>query len=288
MLSHVLLLIVAVMEVGKPDRATLPLVLHRSMEIDDLERELQRTHDTVILKRAQLAASQRLAQKGLVSRGDLERETAELRTQEAREVETYAYRAIKLYERDVLAQVIPADEKKAFSLLLDWVRKQIAIAQVDVDYRLYVVGETRALFAKRAVSRQEMDDAELAFNSAEAGLALARSREAHVLMEIAETSTDKPSGLAAHERLKSDYLKARLQYLEITSEGAHRRLEIARDRSRQGVIPPQEIALFERAAADAEAALAAGRKALGSPESANPVENAPHGGRRDPARNGAW
>ncbi len=44
------------------------------MEIDDLDREIQRLHDNVLLKRAQLASSQRLSQKGLVSRADFERE----------------------------------------------------------------------------------------------------------------------------------------------------------------------------------------------------------------------
>src|SRR5262245_38549540 len=86
----------------RSDPDQFPLALHRSMEIDDLDREIQRLHDTVLLKRAQLAASERLSLRGLVSRGDLERDRADLRYQEAREAESIAFRALKGYERDVL------------------------------------------------------------------------------------------------------------------------------------------------------------------------------------------
>src|SRR3954467_3508327 len=98
----------------KADPDQFPLALHRSMEIDDLDREILRLHDTTLLKKAQLAASQRLAQRGLVARGDIERETSEVRFQEAREAETVAYRALKAYERDVMGQAVGPDERKAY------------------------------------------------------------------------------------------------------------------------------------------------------------------------------
>jgi hypothetical protein len=247
---------------AKADPDQFPLALHRSMEIDDLDREIQRLHDTVALKKAQLGASQRLAQRGLISRGDLERETADVRYQEAREAEAAAFRALKLYERDVMGQAAPSDERKAYSLLLDWVRKQEAIAQVDADYRAYQLKQTRALFNRKAVNRQELDDAELAHNTAEASVALSRSREAQVLMELAARSGEKPYEPEEYHRLKGEYLKARVRYFEITADGARRRLEIARERSRAGLIPASEVAVFERASSDADASLASERKNL--------------------------
>src|SRR3954454_17494118 len=114
----------------KSDPDQFPLALHRSMEIDDLDRELQRLHDTITLKKAQALASQRLYQRGLLSRTDLEREASDVRYQEAREAESLAYRALKSYERDVLGQTVRQDEYKAYALLLDCVKKQGAIAQV--------------------------------------------------------------------------------------------------------------------------------------------------------------
>src|SRR3954465_9652671 len=133
---------------GDPDQ--FPLALHRSMEIDDLDREIQRLHDTVLLKRAQFAGTQRLAQKGLVSRGDLERESAGLRYEEAHEAESTAYRSLKVYERDVMGRIIAADEVKAYTLLLDWLRKQESMTQVDLDFRDYSLKQTRALFQRKA------------------------------------------------------------------------------------------------------------------------------------------
>src|SRR3954467_15172745 len=133
---------------GDPDQ--FPLALHRSMEIDDLDREIQRLHDTVLLKRAQFVSTQRLSQRGLVSRTDLERESAALRYEEAHEAESTAYRDLKVYERDVMGRAITSDEVKAYSLLLDWVRKQQAMAQVDVDFREYTLKQARALYQRKA------------------------------------------------------------------------------------------------------------------------------------------
>jgi hypothetical protein len=263
----------------RADPDQFPLALHRSMEIDDLDREIQRLRDTVSLKRAQLSATQRLATRGLVSRGDLECESADLRYQEAREAEAVAYRALKAHERDVIGQVSPTDDRKTYALLLDWVRKQKAIAQVDADYRAYDLKQTRALYQRKAVSREEMDNAELAHNTALAGVALSRSREAQVLLELAARSGEKPHDPVEYHRLKSEYLKARVRYFEVSAEGAHRRLEIARDRGRLGLLPTGEVALIEKAAAEADTSLAAERKALADHEAVGPQPDArPPGG----------
>ncbi len=257
---------------SKADPDQFPLALHRSMEVDDIDREIQRLHDTTLLKRSQLAASQRLAQRGLVAPGDIERETSELHYQEAREAEAHTYRALKVYERDVLGQVIPADERKAYALLLDWVRKQLAIAKIDVDYREYLVKQNRALMTRKAVSRHEVQDAELAYYTALASVALSRSREAQVLMELNPRTGDKAYDPVEFKRLKSEYLKARVHYYEVALEGSQRRLEVARERSRIGLIPPQEISIFEQAVADAGTLLATERKALEHHESQPSVE----------------
>lgn len=282
-MPYALLVALALVVQHKPDPDQFPLALHRSMEVDDLDREIQRLHDTTLLKRAQLAASQRLAQRGLVAPGDIERETSELRYQEAREAESLTYRDLKVYERDVLGQVIPADERKAYALLLAWVRKQLAIAQIDVDYREYTVKQTRALLNRKAVSRHELQDAELAYNTALASVALSRSREAQVLMELTTRTGDKAYDPVEYKRLKTDYLKARLHYHEVTADGARRRLEVARERSRLGLIPPNEIVIFERAAADTGASLETERKALERHE-AQPATEPP---KRKPGQNAA-
>lgn len=255
----------------KADPDQFPMALQKSMELDDLDREIQKVHDTAIMKRAQLAASQRLAKRGLVSRSDLERESAEVRYQEARESELIASKAFKSYEREVKGMASPPDERKAYALLLDWVRKQVAIAQVDADYQAFQLKTARALFQRNAVSRQELDDAEVAANTAQASVNLGRSREAQILLELAARNGEKRFDPGEVHRLKSEYLKARIRYFEITTDGARRRLDLARERSRLGLIPANDIATFERATADAEASLESERKALQRHEAERPA-----------------
>jgi multidrug resistance efflux pump len=257
-----LLLSLALIAQAKSDPDQFPLALHRSMEIDDLDREIQRLHDTVLLKRAQFAGTQRLAQRGLVSRADLERESASLKYEEAHEAESTAYRNLKVYERDVMGQVIPSDEVKAYSLLLDWIKKQEAMAQVDLDFRDYTLKQTRALYQRKAVSRQELDDAELNFNTAQASVALSKSRQAQVLMELAARKGEKSYDPAEYRRLKGDYLKGRIQYFEIIAAGARSRMSIAQQRSLRGLIPASELSIFQQAVDNADASLAAETKKL--------------------------
>jgi hypothetical protein len=253
---------------GKVDPDQYPLALHRSMEVDDIDREIQRLHDTVIQKKAHLAASQRLTERGIMSRMDLAAEATSMRMDEAREAESVAYRALKVYERDVLGHATPPDETKAYGLLLEWARRQEAIAQVDVDYREYVVKQSRSLYQRRAISRQEVEDDELNYLMSLASVALSRSRQARVAMELAARKGEKPYDPAEYGRLRSDYLKAQVRYYELTSELSHRRLEMARDRSRRGLIPANELDIFQKGADDADASLADARKKLEAPESA--------------------
>lgn len=257
-----LLVVLALLGQAKGDPDQFPLALHRSMEIDDLDREIQRLHDNVLLKRASFSSTQRLAQRGLVSRADLEKEAADLKYNEAHEAESVAYRNLKLYERDVMGRVIPADEIKAYSLLLDWIKKQEAMSQVDLDFREYTLKQTRALFQKKAVSRQELDDAELNFNTAQAGVALSESRQAQVRMELAARKGEKSYDAAEYRKLKGEYLRGRIKYYEIIAAGARSRRSIAQQRSLRGLIPPNELGIFQQAVDDADASLGNEKKKL--------------------------
>lgn len=259
-----LLLALSLSLAGQPkaDPDQFPLALHRSMELDDLDREIQKLHDSVLVKRGLYASSQRLAQRGLLSRADLERDAAALRYEEAREAETLAYRSLKEYERDVVGRAISPDEVKAYSLLLDWLKKQEAMAKVDLAYRDYTLEQDRKLYQRKAISRQVLEDSELGKNTAQASVALSQSRQAQVAMELAARRGEKSYDPAEYERLKGEYLKARVRYFEIISEGTKSRLAIAIDRSRRGLIPAGELGLFRKAVADADATLEAERRKL--------------------------
>lgn len=261
-MSTALFITLALLGQPKSDPDQFPLALHRSMELDDLDREIQRLHDTVLLRRAQFNSTQRLSSRGLASRSDVERDSAAYRYEEAHEAETIAYRALKAHERDVMGHAVPPDEIKSYTLLLDWLKKQETMGQVDLDYREFTLRQNRILYQRKAISRQELEDADLNYNTAQATVALSRSRQAQVAMEIAARRGEKPYDAAEYERLKSDYLKARLQYYEIVASGAHSRLAIAQERSRRGLIPASELAIFVKAAEDADAAVSAEREKM--------------------------
>jgi multidrug resistance efflux pump len=263
-----LLLAIAWLGQPKADPDQFPLALHRSMEIDDLDRELQRLHDSVLLKRGQYNSTQRLAQRGLISRAELERDGAALRYEEAHEAETIAYRALKAYERDVMGRASAPDEVKAYTLLLDWLKKQETMARVDLDFKEYTLEQTRKLYQRKAISRQELEDAELGKNTARASVALSQSRQAQVVMELAARRGEKTYDDSEYARLKSDYLKARIRYFEIIAEGARSRLAIATERSRRGLIPTNELGFFQRATDDADSTLTAERRKLSDAEDA--------------------
>jgi hypothetical protein len=265
-MSTVTLLALVLFAQARPDPDQFPLALHRSMEIDDLDREIQRLHDTVLVKRSQLGATQRLAQRGGASRSDVEREVASLHYEEAREVESRAYRELKMYERDIMGHAIPPDEQRAYGLLLNWIKAQEAIGQVDVDYRNFLLKQDQALYQRKAIGRQELEDAELNYDMAVASVALSQSRQAQVLMELAARRGETKYDPNDYERLKASYLQARIRYFEVVSMGAHRRFAIAQERSRRGLIPVSELPLFQKSVDDADIALAGERKKLEKPE----------------------
>ncbi len=270
-MTTALILGLALLAQPKADPDQNPLALHRSMEIEDLDRELQRLHDTVLVKKAQLAATQRLAQRKLASQADLAAETADCRFNEAREAETLAYRGLRAYERDVLGGVMPADDARAYELLLDWLKKQEAIAQIDLAFRDYTLRQTRTLYQKKVVSRQEFDDAGVNFLMAEAAVALSRARQAQALMEMVPRRDGVPVDEAEADRRKTEYLKASVRYREVVAEGTRTRLDIAQERSRNGLIPPSELAIFRKADDEAEANLASERKRLDESQAAPPA-----------------
>jgi hypothetical protein len=279
-MSTALIIALGLFAQTKPDPDQFPLALHRSMEIDDLDREIQRVHDTVLMKRAQLAATQRLAQRGGASRTDIERETAALHYEEAREEESKAYRELKLYERDVMGHATPPDEQRAYGLLLHWIKAQEAIGQVDVDYRSFLLRQNQALYQRKAINRQELEDAELNHDMAVASVALSQSRQAQVLMELAARKGEKKYDPEEYDRLKAAYHQARIRYFEMVSTAAHRRYAIAQERSRRGLVPVSELPLFQKSIDDADNALALERKKAEKPEPApaGPPETAPPAG----------
>ncbi len=212
----------------KADPEHFPLSLHRSMELDDLDREIHRQHDLVLVKQAELVTTRKLARKGAVSAMDLERDESDARYQEAREKEMVAYRALKQYEHDVMTRKSSADDARGYALLLDLLEKQEVMAQIELDYRTFILKRVQMLKDRKAVSREEEEVAEFDFNSSRAAVALSKARQAQVELELAMRSGEKRYDRAKQFELKANYQCARVSYTEVVVAGARSRLERAK------------------------------------------------------------
>lgn len=243
-----------------PDQ--FPLTLHRGMELDDQDREIRRQHDLVTARKGALADTARLAARGLVSRDDLRRAVTDVKFQEAREAELIAYRALKAYERDVLAGVVPHDEATSYRLLLDVLARQEAMGKVELEYRAFRLQQEQTLLEKQATSRLERDLALLDYEAARGNVAISVARQAQVAMELAARTGQRPYDAEEHLRRKADYIRARIRYSEIRVAGIRKRLDIARQGVQAGITQPSEAATLTRMLEDAEADLEADRRLI--------------------------
>ena len=75
------------LEVEKADPDNYPLALRRSIEVDDLVRAIRRQHNVVLIKKALLDTTRRLARRDAISPAELEQAIADIRYQEAWEAD---------------------------------------------------------------------------------------------------------------------------------------------------------------------------------------------------------
>lgn len=247
---------------AQPAPDHFPLALHRSMEVDDIEREIQRQHEVILARRAHLATTRHLVQKGAASRSDLEGELADVHFQEAKEAELIAYRNLKEYERDVLSRAIPADDALGYSLLLDLLKKQEAMAQVELDYRAQRLQQDQELYRRRVLTRSELDEAQIDYDSARASVALSQARQAQVALDLATRTGAQAPDPGEARRLKVEYLKARIRYYEVRAAGARSRLTSAQERARLGLIALDQVEIFQKVYDECQEDLATERKQL--------------------------
>jgi hypothetical protein len=247
------------------------LASHVNMELDDLDFEIRRQESALQLARARLTTTQRAAQRGVASRSELEQVNADVRSLEAREAEAVAFRALKAYQRDVLSGAIAADDEKAHALVLDLLKRQEAMAQVEVDFQAYRLKQDDALLARGAISRPERDGAELDYDTARLHVALSRARQAQLALEHASNAGPKAAEAADLLKRKTTYLQARVQYYEIGATIAKSRLDMAKDQLRHGRIAASDVDHYQKALDSADELLSAERKRLEDPNASPPT-----------------
>jgi hypothetical protein len=248
------------------------LTSHVGMEVDDLDFEIRKQAALLQVARSHLAATQRAHQRGTASRGELEQVSADVRSLEAREAEVQAYRALRVYERDVLTRTIQPEEEKAFTLVLDLLKKQELMAQVELDFQTFRLRQFDALLSRKAASHQEHANAEIEFDTAKLQVALARARQAQIFYEHAARAGRQPPADAAElDRLKTAYIQARVSYYDTGALLAKSRLEMAKDQLRRGLTTQSAVDGYQETLTAAESRVAAERKRLGEPSAAPPT-----------------
>jgi hypothetical protein len=231
-----------------------PLSLYRGMELDDLDREIRRQQEIVLMRKSQIENTLKLSTRGLVSRDEAQRQLTDVKLQEARKDELLAYRAIKAYERDVLVGEAAPDETVGYRLLLNLLVKQEGMGRVELEYREFRYRQEVALFQRKATSRYEHDLALLDYEAAKGNVEISRARQAQVAMEWAARSGLRPHDPEEFARRKEDYLKARIRYTEVRIAGLRKRLTMAEQSRQAGLIGDGEVetlrALLESALED--------------------------------------
>lgn len=265
-------LLLSVALAGQLDPHALPnrtaLATHLGLEVDDLDHEIIRHQGALRIAQERLASTQRAVERGLASRSELESVIADVRALEARDAEAAAFRALKVYERDVYNGTVARDEDKAYTLVLDVLKKQEGMAQAELDYQTYRLRQEEALVARGAGSRPELDVAGLDYEAARSHLALSQARQAQLAFERAQRKGAAPAESAG---LRTACLQARARYYEIGAGIAKTRLDIARDMQRHQRMTPSDVDWYQRGFDEAERLLDIERKRLADPAAPVPT-----------------
>jgi outer membrane protein TolC len=259
----------ALLAQARDDRPQSPTAMHLRIELDDLDLEIRRQHISVEAARAHLDSVRRASQRGVVSREEMEQAKADLRNQEAREAEVIAFRALKTFEHDVVSGEAKPDRDKGFDLLADLLKKQEAMARVDLDFRAYMLQNNETLLQRRAIGRMERDSTELDYDAARHNVALCRARLAEVAYERARLAAPGP-GPDELQKLKLAYFRARLDYYQAGVALAKLRLDMARERFRLNRADKDEVASYQQWYEEADRLLAVERKRLDTPDAPAP------------------
>jgi multidrug resistance efflux pump len=269
--SLLLLGLALVAQAAKDAPASSLLASHIGMELDDLDYEIRRQESALQLAKGRLISTQRALQRGVASRSELEQVNADVRSLEAREAEAVAFRDLKEYQRDVLNGTVQADDEKIYALLLDLLKKQETMAQVELDLQGYLLKQDDALLARGAIGRPERDGVALDFDMARLHVALSRTRQAQLALEHASKPGPKAATPSDGQKLKIQYLQSRVQYYEIGAAIAKSRVDMAKDQLRHGLMTASDVDYYEKALDAAEQTLAAERKRLEQPDAPAPA-----------------
>ena len=182
-----------------------------------------------------------------------------------------AYRDLKAHERDVLQGATPADTVQSQTLLLNLLRKQEAMARVEMEYRAFRLKQEQSLLERGATSRFQRDLAALEYEAARGNVEIGVARQAQGEMEIAARSGKGPDDPGEFLLKKLDYIRARIRYSEVRVATIRRRLELALQIQRAGLTTDAEVDALKAMLRSAMEDLEAERKLLVDPKAPLPA-----------------
>ena len=244
------------------DSAQSPLGLRLSVELDNLDLEIRRQHETVVLKRANLKTSQRLNTRGVTTAADLEKDAAELRYEEAREAERISNRTLRAYEFDASTRTVPVDDVKHYQFLLDWLKAQESMYQAEADLRAVPLEQERRLRRRGLFDPWKTCQFQIDFDTARASLIQTRARLAVVALDVAARSGQKALDPEEKHRLDTAYYQACVQTKEVVAADAKVVLDMATKRLGEKLILESEALQAHLVYDDSRDDLALHRKRL--------------------------
>jgi hypothetical protein len=145
------------------------------------------------------------------------------------------------------------------------------MAQVEVDFQGYRLKQEESLLVRGAVSRPERDNAALDYDMARLHVAVSRARQALLVVEHVSKPVVPIVDPAVVQRLKTEYLQARVQYYEIGASIAKTRLEMAREQLRRRQFSQGDMEYYQKAYDTASEQLKIERERLADPDAALPT-----------------
>jgi CHAT domain-containing protein/tetratricopeptide (TPR) repeat protein len=252
----------AELDLEKADPQDYALAMRRSIEADDLDRAIRRQHHEVLLAKAHLDTSQRLAARGAICPAELDEAIARLRYLEATEGERVACQALIAQDRDTRGWAIPPDGEREYSLRIDWAKRKLDMARVKADFYASRLARDRKLFGCKVIGEADWAVSCRAVEAVRAEVAMREGGLAELSWKLAVLTGEAPVDPAELLRLRIAGVRASVRYFEANTAWGKSRLVRSEVMFRQTLLTGIELQRRRETCDDSEAALTVARQRL--------------------------
>jgi CHAT domain-containing protein len=250
------------MERERADPDNYPLALRRSIELDELDREIRVQRHKVLIQKMLLDINRELARRNLINRLEMEEAVTDVRYQEAWVAERIAYRALVAFQRDARGWATWRDGEKECTLELDWYQAWQAMAAATADLSAFRLVQDRELFRRHAISSAQLVKSQLNDDMARAGVDKIRARQAQTSWRLSMLTGQEADDPGEPLRLALASLRAQVRLDEFIVAYEKNDFEMANDLFSRGFMSCIEILEKQRVFDGATKDLAAERRRL--------------------------